>query len=241
MSNCTFGCTLGASGGGTVPAAAARFASGGIVEPRGAGAVDMRTDGGGGGTIDGDDARFAAAGSGGVIACDDVVARGCGGTIASDDVVARGCGGTIASDDVVARGCCGVIASDDVVARGCGGVIAGDDARGGRMAGDDASGGRIECGSGNVGRGCSRVACGARERGSGATSAAAPRGGIVEVIRAGCDAGGALNRSAPGSLCGIGFLFCTRSISSLTAVDSVFPMRARALRMRFGRSSENTL
>jgi hypothetical protein len=191
---------MGAScgdGGGTVPAAA-RLASGGIVEPRAAGAVDIRTVGGGGGAIDGDDARCAAGGSGGVTAGDDDVMRGA------------------------------VIAADD------------EDARGSAIAGDDASGRRDAIGSGSVGRGCSRVACGARERGSGATSPALCIGGIVDVIRAGYEAGGALNRSAPGSAAGIGFLFCTRSISSLTAVDSVFPMRARALRMRFGRSSKNS-
>jgi hypothetical protein len=49
--------------------------------------------------------------------------------------------------------------------------------------------------------------------------------------------GGVPNRSAAGSEAG-GLVPCTRPISSLTAVDSVFAMRAGALRIGFGRSSE---
>jgi hypothetical protein len=69
------------------------------------------------------------------------------------------------------------------------------------------------------------VLAGARPRGSGATSPAPRIAGTGEVIRAGF-AGRSANRSDDGSA-GATFRFCTNSINSLTAVDSVFPIAGR--------------
>jgi hypothetical protein len=74
--------------------------------------------------------------------------------------------------------------------------------------------------------GCCEVACGARERGSGAISPAL--GGMVDVIRGGCIDP---NKSplSPGFTGGGDCVPCTRLINSLTAVDSVFAMRCGEL------------
>jgi hypothetical protein len=84
---------------------------------------------------------------------------------------------------------------------------------------------------------CSAVDCGARPRGSGATSPAPCIGGTVDVIRGGCiDA----NRSSasPGGTDGLPW---TRSMSALTAVDSVFAMRREELPRRLTHHKAKTL
>jgi hypothetical protein len=150
----------------------------------------------------------------------------------------------------------------------CGGIGTGEVARGvvrggGRPAGDAAvgrdSGGIVLPRSGSAldirtgdggGSECCDVAFGARRGGSGSTSPAPRIGGIGDVrrgARAGVDIG-APNRSAAGSARSCCFPFCTSSISSFTAVDSVLAMAFQTpqhvareeSRTHFGRSIEIT-
>jgi hypothetical protein len=84
------------------------------------------------------------------------------------------------------------------------------------------------------------VLCGARPRGSGATSPAPRIGGIVLVIRAGgrtrVDFGSA-NKSADGSSTRCPVPPCTKLISSFTAVDSVFAMKDSPEKLKTGSRS----
>jgi hypothetical protein len=91
----------------------------------------------------------------------------------------------------------------------------------------------MRTGGGISGTSC-EVECGARVRGSGATSPAPRIGGTGDVIRGAftlVDLGDE-NKSALGSGTACCLLFCTRSISSFTAVDSVLAMRQLPLKAK---------
>jgi hypothetical protein len=139
-------------------------------------------------------------GSGGILSDADEPPEGTGGGILSDaDELPDGTGGGILSD------------ADEPDDFGSGGIVVPRD------------GGAVIDRTGGAGGTFVCVPDAERVRGSGATSPCATCSGAV--MRAGATAAfGALNmRSSPGSLAS-GFWLETISMSSLTAVDSVFPM-----------------